>query len=714
VESRSIDDKERKSESNPMLQAALELLVMGFRPIPIAENSKKPLISWKEFQKKPPSENQLVRWWRKWPNANLAVLTGTASGVDAVDLDVGHEPWPPEGYELPKGCVVRTPRGGYHYFYRHTPGVQSSAGRLAKGVDIRGDGGYVLVVPSVVNGKGYEIESGSLAEAHQTVAPDWLRDALLGTKGKSAAIPRMIPDGQRNDELTRIAGSMRRRGMNEEAMLAALLEVNVRRCQPPLPEDEVCAIARSIGKKPPGNVLEMKPQYTDAWHARRFVEEHGKHLRYCAALKTWYFWNGRYWEKDTKLHIERLAQEFILRQYAKACEIADKDEREDWIKHVRTWEHKRSIEAMIQLSRSLGRVAVKPEALDSNDFLLNTLSGTLVFAEEGTKVTLKAHNPEDMMTKMCPVEYDKSASNPLWQEFLETATQGDRELELFIQRCIGYSLVGSNPEEQFFFVFGPAASGKTTFLEAVKTVLGDCAVTINASMFLEQRYSGGAQPEVVKIRGARIVAASETEPGQKFNSDLMKGLSGGDTIGARDLYAKPIEFRFNGKLWLVSNHAPLAPVGDEAFLRRMTIIPFRNQIPKGKRKPSIKKALTNPKVSGPAILNWMIEGFLNYQRIGLMPPKPVDDSIENYKAEINPLTDWAIERCTVDRENPEMFETAASLYGDYKRWADENNVRHPMTSNSFGRCLTAMGLQNDVRSIRGTKARVWGGIKLNR
>jgi hypothetical protein len=191
------------------LAAALEALAAGLRPIPIEPGGKKPLVRWEEYQKRAPTEEEVQAWWAKWPDANLAVLTGEAGGLDILDLDVGHDPWPPAGCELPKAYVCLNARGRLHYGFRHLPGLRTSAGELGMGVVVHADGSYVLVPPSVVAGKDYHLVLGPLAQALTAEAPAWLRAALLNGKpaAAKAAIPSdTVPEGARNDTLTRLTG----------------------------------------------------------------------------------------------------------------------------------------------------------------------------------------------------------------------------------------------------------------------------------------------------------------------------------------------------------------------------------------------------------------------------------------------------------------------------------------------------------------------------
>jgi len=206
----------------------------------------------------------IKRWWKLTPDAGIGIRTGAVSGLVVLDIDPRHggdeSLLELEGQHgtLPETVTALTGGGGQHAFFLH-PGptvlIRNSVrlGGLA-GLDVRADGGYVVAPPSRhPNGRAYAWELSSHPDdIPLAVLPDWLRELVHPT-----AIPgdrdskEPIPDGERNATLTRLAGSMRRRGMSQEAILAALLAENEQRCRPPLPRSEVERIAASVSRYPP-------------------------------------------------------------------------------------------------------------------------------------------------------------------------------------------------------------------------------------------------------------------------------------------------------------------------------------------------------------------------------------------------------------------------------------------------------------------------------
>ena len=202
-------------------------------------------------------------WWKMWPDANIAVVTGKVSGLAVLDIDV-RDGGPDnldliesEFEKLPETLVANTGGSGKHYFFKYpTIGFNNSANNIASGIDTRGDGGYVMVEPSNhISGGVYSWEDYEPGEIEIAEVPEWVLQKLTDYKKQSD--PRhkgsgRICKGGRNDFLTSEAGKLRRIGQVEEAIYAALLVINKDKCDPPLVESEVKTIAESVGRYKPG------------------------------------------------------------------------------------------------------------------------------------------------------------------------------------------------------------------------------------------------------------------------------------------------------------------------------------------------------------------------------------------------------------------------------------------------------------------------------
>jgi len=252
-----------------MLDAALLYIGQGFKVFPVKPD-KKPLTP-HGLKDATQTKAGVKEYWTRRPNAGIALVT---DGLMVLDFDAksgGLES--KAAMEAKYGLLSqtrthRTGGGGEHWIYRNPDGanVRSTVEFAGyQGVDLRANGGYIVVPPSSHQSGGrYEVIDGS----EIATAPSWLTDLATKKKTESrqnASDSQLIPEGQRNAKLASLAGTMRRRGMSHEAIEAALLEVNRQQCSPPLSDDEIIRIARSITR--------YEPEYSSR-HAETAVASH--------------------------------------------------------------------------------------------------------------------------------------------------------------------------------------------------------------------------------------------------------------------------------------------------------------------------------------------------------------------------------------------------------------------------------------------------------
>jgi len=259
-----------------LLDAALAFSRQGWQVFPCHPTGHQPLDGTKDaegrggFHLATTDEERIRGWWTRWPDAAIALRTGEASGVFVIDVDPRHggdyalDHLESEHAPLPETVESQTGGGGRHLFFRW-PGrpVPCSTGTVAAGIDVKGDGGYVILPPSAhASGRTYAWLFGQEPAARKpAAAPEWLLAKIEAGPGSEApAVSAVktdsedtIPPGYRNTTLTRQAGHMRRIGMGVPAITAALRETNQRRCVPPLDEREVEKIATSVGRYDPAS-----------------------------------------------------------------------------------------------------------------------------------------------------------------------------------------------------------------------------------------------------------------------------------------------------------------------------------------------------------------------------------------------------------------------------------------------------------------------------
>ena len=168
---------------------------------------------------------------------------------------------------------------------------------------------------------------------------------------------------------------------------------------------------------------------------------------------------------------------------------------------------------------------------------------------------LLPHDRDDLITKVAPVEYDPDASSQLFEDFLCRVFPDEKVLK-FVQKAAGYSLYGVNEEEIMLFIFGPPASGKSTFLAAISAALGDYAATADfGAFFSKKRSAGGPRADIARLAGRRIVVSHEVGEGEKLDEAMVNQLTGMDKV-ARHLYQESFEFMPQFTIWLAANSRP--------------------------------------------------------------------------------------------------------------------------------------------------------------
>ena len=251
-----------KVSNGAHLEAALGYLKRGWAVVPAAERAKRPIVRWQRFQHEAPTKEQITEWFERWPSANLAVVTGEVSGLVVLDIDPKHEGAKSlAGLEqrhgkLPATVESVTGGGGRHFYFAH-PGreVRNRAG-IAPGIDIRGDGGCIIVPPSVhPSGKRYRWKPGHAPGAIDLARmPIWLEQPRFrGDNSHGHALTywrslvrQGVGEGQRNATIASFTGHLLWHNVDPDVAMELMLAWNRVRCIPPLEDEEVIRTVRSI------------------------------------------------------------------------------------------------------------------------------------------------------------------------------------------------------------------------------------------------------------------------------------------------------------------------------------------------------------------------------------------------------------------------------------------------------------------------------------
>ena len=294
-------------------------------------------------------------------------------------------------------------------------------------------------------------------------------------------------------------------------------------------------------------------------------------------------------------------------------------------------------------------------------------------------------NPVDYITKKTACSAASAGTpHPVWTSFLDRITDGDAELQGFLQRYMGYCCTGLTSEHKFVFAYGTGANGKGTFINTCAAILGDYATVADVGTFIASNTERHPT-DLAKLHGYRLVVAQETEKGRRWDEAKIKTMTGGDKMTARFMRQDFFDFVPKFKLFIVGNHKPRLDNVDEAMRRRLLLVPFTVQIPPQERDPDLPAKL---RAEWPAILRWMLDGCLEWQKIGLAAPKMVTDATDEYFNDQDVMKQW-LEDCTVDG-GQFAFTPTSQLFTSWKNWCDERNLK-PGNGNVLSDALVDRG-----------------------
>lgn len=400
----------------------------------------------------------------------------------------------------------------------------------------------------------------------------------------------------------------------------------------------------------------MPPQYSDDALADVFASRYHEDMLFVATWGRWMLWTGAKWEHDETLRATDLARRICREHGNEAIQRPDLASKARTIATALT--SARTIGNVEKLARSDRRHASTTKQWDHDLWALNTPGG-IVDLRTGT---LRVARKEDYVTKSTAVT--PGGACPAWLNFLRVATDGDDELLEYMRRVAGYCLTGSTREHAFFFVHGTGGNGKGTFLNMLHYLLDSYSRTASMQMFTENKYDNGDASYVAGLMGARMVVAQEVQEGKRWNEDRLKSFTGGDSISAKFLYSNPFEYTPQFKLLFSGNHKPSLRNVDEAIKRRLHFIPFTVTVPADKRDPNLMLKLRD-EASG--ILQWAVDGCLDWQSNFLAPPHRVLAATQEYFDEEDTISQFFAECCDFNK----LYRAKTSdVYKRYQSWCE--------------------------------------------
>jgi putative DNA primase/helicase len=442
------------------------------------------------------------------------------------------------------------------------------------------------------------------------------------------------------------------------------------------------ALKHTKATPPPSQVTPLACEPTEDAVADAFAKHYENRLAYDHTEETWFEWRDRRWIRD-----ERNRGFHYARHFCRAIRARLNEPPKALAKIAFCASVERAARADPILARS-------HEVWNTDKWLLGTPDGS-VDLRSGVLSPARPDLYISRHTTVAPAPPGTQA--PQWVAFLDSATKGDKDFQSFLQRLGGYILTGDVSEEVMVFLYGPGGNGKGTFLTILTSILGDYAVSLPIEVFTAGSRVN-AEYYRAQIAGARLITASETEAQATWAEAQIKEITGNDVpVSGRHPRGRPFSFMVQAKIMIVGNHAPKLKGRSPAMERRLRVAPFTNM-------PAKPDLALKDKLRGeaPAILRWLIDGCLEWQRTGLGTAQIIQDASCSYFDQQDAFGRWVDERC-------EFKKGAATktglLLADFNAWAKDNG-EDPMSNNAFAEMIDrtpglSRGKNHGVRVVRG-------------
>ena len=308
---------------------------------------------------------------------------------------------------------------------------------------------------------------------------------------------------------------------------------------------------------------------------------------------------------------------------------------------------------------------------------------------------IAGHDRAHLITKLMPVAYDPAARCPLWDAFLDEFLP-DPEVRRMVQVFSGLGMTGIGLQRVMFH-YGSGANGKSVFMETLMRLMGPLGVGLPAASLVGESKATGnqANPDIARLYGARIVRVAELPPNEPVKEELVKLLTGGERMPARNLFKGFFEFTPVFKAHLSGNGLPRIDGTDNGIWRRMVVVPWVKTIPEERRR-DLHEVVAEFVAEGPGILNWLVEGVLTFIREGFVVPEAARTATQDYRDEMDPVGQF-VNSCVKESQGNKV--QASTMYTAYETWCLANGMT-ALKQTNFGRKIKTKLTRVDTGGLR--------------
>ena len=404
----------------------------------------------------------------------------------------------------------------------------------------------------------------------------------------------------------------------------------------------------------------------DIGYGRLFADVYKSIARYVPERKKWYVYDGKRWTADIAgLNVMELCKNLADALLVYALSITEESVRTHYINECKRWQQRRYREIYLKEAQSVYPIPM--EEFDRNGYLFNCSNGTLDLRDN----TFHEHLPEDLLTKISPVEYNPEAKSLRFERFIDEIMSNDYEKAKFLQKALGYGICGDTRHECLFFLYGELTrNGKGTLMESCLSVVGDYGKAVRPETIAQKQFSNSQAPseDIARLAGIRFANISEPSKGLVLNAAQVKSMTGNDTLNARYLNENSFDFKPQFKLYINTNYLPV--ISDMTLFSsgRVIIIPFNRHFEEWEQDKTLKEEFAKPHTQS-AILNWMVEGYQMLCEEGFGQPETVVEATQAYSHESDKIAQFAEDRLIADNTGEER---TAAVYDAYRTWCSDN------------------------------------------
>lgn len=404
--------------------------------------------------------------------------------------------------------------------------------------------------------------------------------------------------------------------------------------------------------------------WDEAGMADLFSECYQNDTRYCAEAKSWYTYDSGRWQKDVgSLLVAAKIKEFVRLMALYCGEIADEEKRKQYMSFVAKMGDRRFRDRLMKDAADSMRI--EAEQFDTHPYLINCKNGTY----DLETMTFREHSWKDFLTMQTNFEYSlQEVRCERWEKFIKEVTQNDYEKADYLQRALGYSILGTGKEECMFILHGKTTrNGKSTMLDAIQHLLGDYSTVAPVELICRSdraKNAEAANPVLAKLKGKRMVTMSESDTAGKLDEATIKQYTGGEDITARELYQSAITYKPQFTMWLSCNDLPA--VKDKSLFAsdRVRVIEFNRHFTDAEQDKGLKDFFETPEAMK-GIFTWLIAGYFKYRRFGLNMNENMRAVVKAYERDNDLVIQFLEEKC---ERISEGYIKAKSLYDAYKIW----------------------------------------------